>query len=274
LEDTAATVGEKPQIGKVGGYTIVFENVCSGKHHFQTGQYYIAEKLMKTRCAMIAPIAKRLASMSIAAIILLFQAGLMYGHCDTMDGPVVLATKQALQSSDVTPVLKWVKSENEKEIRDAFQKTLLVRKSGPEARELADMYFFETLVRVHRAGEGAPYTGLKSAGSEISPAVREADASLEKGDVEHLVSVVTETVTSEIRQRFAETAETKKHASENVDAGRRFVAAYVEFVHYVERLYEAAVSPAGHHDEVHGTSIHDEKHSERETGKSSVGHSH
>jgi hypothetical protein len=42
-----------------------------------------------------------------------------------------------------------------------FTKTLAVRKQSKEAKELADMYFFETLVRIHCAGEGAPYTGLK-----------------------------------------------------------------------------------------------------------------
>lgn len=82
-----------------------------------------------------------------------------FAHCDTMDGPVVLAAKSALDHKDVTPVLKWVKKENEAQIKAAFTKTLAVRAKGPEARELADQFFFETLVRVHRAGEGAPSPG-------------------------------------------------------------------------------------------------------------------
>ena len=80
-------------------------------------------------------------------------------HCDTMDGPVVAAARVALEKGDIAPVLKWVKPEREKEIRAAFARTLSVRAGGPEAKELADMYFFETLVRVHRAGEGAPLHG-------------------------------------------------------------------------------------------------------------------
>ncbi|HOB97871.1 MAG TPA: DUF6448 family protein [Verrucomicrobiota bacterium] len=36
-------------------------------------------------------------------------------HCDTMDGPVVLAAKSALGTKDVTPVLKWVKEDAEAE---------------------------------------------------------------------------------------------------------------------------------------------------------------
>jgi len=86
-------------------------------------------------------------------------------HCDTLNGPVVTAARVALQRGDVTPVLKWVKSTEEREVRDAFRRTMAVRGASAEARDLADLYFFETLVRLHRQGEGEPYTGLKPAGA-------------------------------------------------------------------------------------------------------------
>jgi len=109
-------------------------------------------------------------------------------HCDTLDGPVVTEGKTALEKGDVTPVLKWVKKEYESEIRTAFEKTLVVRSKGLEASELADMYFFETLVRLHRAGEGAPYTGLCAAVS--MPAVHAVGVS--DPDLRFLVFVVSD----------------------------------------------------------------------------------
>lgn len=173
-------------------------------------------------------------------------------HCDTMDGPVVLAAKAALEKEDVTPVLKWVKEETEAEIKAAFAKTLAVRTKGPKARELADQYFFETLVRVHRAGEGAPFTGLKPAGTELGPAIEEADKALETGSVGKVVKLVTEEAAAGIRRRFAEAREKKTHAERNVEAGREFVAAYVEYVHYVEGLHQPAQAAAAHHEDGHG----------------------
>jgi hypothetical protein len=170
----------------------------------------------------------------------------VFAHCDTLDGPVVMTAKKALEQADVTPVLKWVKKEYEQEIRTAFQKTLAVRAKGPEAKELADMYFFETLVRLHRAGEGAPYTGLKAAGT-VDPAVVAADKALENGSVDGLVKNITNTVSRGIRERFARTIEKKQHADESIDAGREFVEAYVEFVHYVERLHLDAAGKSLHH---------------------------
>ncbi len=108
--------------------------------------------------------------------ILLVPAG---AHCDTLDGPVVVAAQKALDTGDVNPVLIWVQEKDEAQIREAFNKTLSVRKLSPEANDLADMYFFEMLVRVHRAREGAPYTGLKPAGLDRG-AVGAADKALEK----------------------------------------------------------------------------------------------
>jgi len=150
-----------------------------------------------------------------------------------------------------------VNADHEKEIKDLFKKTLVVRKKGPEARELADMYFFETLVRVHRAGEGAPYTGLKPAG-EVEPIVAASDKALESGNVDELVKRVIAAVEKGIRERFDNAVEKKKHADDSVEAGREFVEAYVVFVHYVEGIHQAVASQAGHHGDEHskGGSAH------------------
>jgi hypothetical protein len=169
-------------------------------------------------------------------------------HCDTMDGPVVLAAKAALEHKDVTPILKWVKKDDEAQIKTAFNRALAVRAKGPEARELADQFFFETLVRVHRAGEGAPFTGLKPAGTPVELSIREADKALQNGAVDQVIKLVTEEAAAGIRKRFAEVQEKKPHAEHNVEAGRDFVAAYVEYVHYVENLHQTAQAESAHHE--------------------------
>ena len=170
-------------------------------------------------------------------------------HCDTMDGPVVADAKTALEKGDITPVMKWVSKDSEAEITQAFNKTLAVRKSGPEAKELADNYFFETLVRVHRAGEGAPYTGLKPSGTEIEPAIAEADKSLESGSVDKLTSEISEAVAAGIKERFQKAMEAKKSAGASVYDGREYVEAYVQYIHYVERLHMDATTSPAHGDE-------------------------
>jgi hypothetical protein len=167
-------------------------------------------------------------------------------HCDTLDGPVVATARAALEKGDVTPVLKWVKKDDEAEIRALFKKTLAVRAKGVEAKELADMYFFETLVRIHRAGEGAPYTGLKPAGM-VEPPVAAADKAIATGTSDDLVKMVTSAATAGIRERFERVKEARKHVDESIEAGREYVEAYVDFTHYVERLHLDAESRGAHH---------------------------
>jgi len=173
---------------------------------------------------------------AIAAALTLGIYSFAAAHCDTLDGPVVQTARIALEKNDITPLLKWVQPEDEKEIRAAFQKTLAVRIKGAEAKELADMYFFETLVRIHRAGEGAPYTGLKP-GVAVDPAVALADKALESGSVDKLVDVLTKAMAKGVREGFQETSERQKHAEDSVAEGRQYVKDYVIFTHYVEKLH-------------------------------------
>lgn len=179
--------------------------------------------------------------------IILVSSTTIYAHCDTLDGPVVKAAQKALDTGEVKLVLVWVQKKDEAEITKAFQKTLEVRKLNTQARDLADMYFFETLIRIHRAGEGAPYTGLKPAGLDLGPAVPAADRALETGKAEPLLKFLQDTVREGVHKSFTKASSLKKYKTDDVGAGREYIEAYVPFVHYIERLYEAAKNPAKGH---------------------------
>lgn len=186
----------------------------------------------------------------LAVAVMLGAAGIARAHCDRLDGPVVAAARVALEKGDVMPVLAWVKPEQETEVRNAFAKALRVRGQSPEAKEIADRYFFETVVRLHRAGEGAPFEGLKSAEKPLEPTIRQADAALESGALQPLLQSLSEELARGLQRRFEVVRERKKHAGESVEAGRAYVEAYVEFIHYVERIHQqaaGAVPPTGEH---------------------------
>ena len=168
-------------------------------------------------------------------------------HCDGLDGPVVKAAQKALATGDVSPVLIWVRAQDEAEIKEAFEKTLAVRKLSGEAKELSDRYFFETLVRIHRAGEGAPYTGLKPAGRDLGPAIPAADKAVESGRLEPLLGLLTDAMADGLKRAFADVLAKKEFASDDIERGRRYVEAYVAFLHFVERLHEAAEMEAKGH---------------------------
>jgi hypothetical protein len=173
-------------------------------------------------------------------------------HCDSMDGPVVKAAQTALAAGDVALVLGWVMPEHESEIRSAFERTLRVRSQGAEARELADLWFYETLVRVHREGEGAPYTGLKPAGWEPPSLVAAADRVLVEGGIEQLADRVSGHVSREIREKYEQVKALEGHDPADVAAARRYVAAYVEYAHLLEGLYHQL--HGGGHGATHGGS--------------------
>ena len=167
-------------------------------------------------------------------------------HCDTLDGPVVAAARKALDTGNANLVLIWVQKKDEADIRNHFQKTVAVRKAGGQAKELADMYFFETLVRIHRAGEGAGYTGLKPAG-KIEPPIAAADKSLESSKLQEVAKLISKRTEEGLHRSFEDMMKKKKYNPNDVAAGRAFASAYVEYTHYVERLYDAAETLAPEH---------------------------
>lgn len=184
-----------------------------------------------------------------ALAIAVLTTAAVFAHCDSLDGPVVQAARRALSSGDVNLVLPWVPPDQESTIRQAFLRTMTVRKLSSDAEKLADVYFFETLVRIHRAGEGAPYEGLKPAGSDVDPAIHAADEAVATGELQALEKTLTDGMQLGLRQRFQRVVEAKSYQPAAVTAGRSYVAAYVDFIHFAERLEQAMAAAPEHASE-------------------------
>jgi len=167
-------------------------------------------------------------------------------HCDALDGPVVKAAMRALQAEDVDLVLPYVKAEDEDEIGTAFARALKARRD-PDAREVADLYFFETVVRVHRRGEGAPYTGLKPAGLDVGPVIPVAERAIETGSADELVALLTDTLHHQIKERFDHVMALEGHAIGPVPEAREYVEAMLGLQVWSHGLYLAM--HAGPHGE-------------------------
>lgn len=158
-------------------------------------------------------------------------------HCDTMDGPVVKAAEKALATENVNLVLIWVQEKDEAAIRQAFRQTLAVRRLSKEARDLADRCFFETLVRLHRAGEGEPFTGIEPAGTDQGPIIPTAESALQNDAVEPLLKLFPAGSAAEIQTRFKDVIAKKSFNKNDVAAGREYVKVYVAFLHYLEHRH-------------------------------------
>ncbi len=176
--------------------------------------------------------------MKLAVGILLF-AGALFAHCDRMDGPVVKAAKRALETGNVNHVLIWVQARDEAAVREAFARA----RSNPAGRQ----QFFEAVVKAHRAGEGAPFEGVKPAGGDLGPAIPAADAAVERGSPEAVLEVLHHSIEHGVKQRLAALETARKFGTDDVAAGREYVRAYVDFLHYVEGVHQAAAAAAEHH---------------------------
>ena len=172
-------------------------------------------------------------------------------HCDSLDGPVVTAARLALEAGDVSLVLAFVPAEGEDEIRATFDQVMPVRNLGPQARETADMLFYETVVRVHRVGEGAPYTGLKPAGLSVGPVIPLAERAVEDGSTVRLADFLTDVLRAELDHRLHVVRDLAGRQQSSVEDARRYVEAMLGFEVYSHQIYEAMRSTNHHEGAAH-----------------------
>lgn len=183
---------------------------------------------------------------------LILSTNVTFAHCDTMDGPLIADARKAMEQNNVNYALKWVSAANESEIRDAFNLVMKVKGLSPEAKELSEKYFFDTLVRIHRAGEGVPFTGVKPSGTPIDEKVLAADKSIEIGNLSALKDLVTKDKQSELTKRFEKVMSLRNFDVNNVQAGREYIEAYIQFFKFAEgeeahnEEHAKVVSPSGH----------------------------
>lgn len=166
-------------------------------------------------------------------------------HCDSLDGPVVRAARTALEHEDVELLLPYVSKAGESELREAFELVAKARTQGPESRELADRFLFETSVRIHRAGEGAPYTGLKPAGLDVGPVIPIAERAIEDGSPAPLIGFFVAAIQAEIVDRFEEMVSARSRRHEGLDEARRYVSEMLGLQVWMHKLYKSL------HAEVH-----------------------
>lgn len=165
---------------------------------------------------------------------LILSTSVSFAHCDTMEGPLVLDAKKAISQNNVNIVLKWVPAANEKEIEDAFNQMMKVRVLSSDAKDLAEKYFFDTLVRIHRNGEGVSFTGVKPVGTPIDEKVKAADKSIEVGSLSPLKGKISKDDMPELTERFEKVMSLKNFDANNVKAGREYIEAYVQFFKFAE----------------------------------------
>jgi hypothetical protein len=153
---------------------------------------------------------------------------------------VVRAARRALGEERVAVVLPFVPKAAEKEVTELFHKVVHARKADPVSRDVADEHFFDTVVRLHRAGEGAPFTGLKPAGLDVGPVIPVAEHAAESGDGRALEDILVDVVRAEVQRRLRHLAHLRPEMEHGVDHAREYVKASLGLQVWAHALYTAA----------------------------------
>lgn len=173
----------------------------------------------------------------LTVIIVLFSAGIAGAHCDSYDGPLIRDALKALNDNNVSLVLKWISPSQEEEITSLFNTTYNLKDGNKEVYAIVEKHFLETLVRLHRQTEGAPFDGLKAAGT-TKPITVMSDEAINSGDGEELITALTNHISKVVREKYNAVAVLEKTKNNSPEEGRRYVKAYIDYTHTVEGLHD------------------------------------
>lgn len=208
------------------------------------------EKIMETKIKKQMKF-KRLSLLLLILISsVIFSSQQAFAHCDSYDGPVIKDAYKALKTNNVNLVLKWINENQEAEIISLFNKTYKLKNSDKEIYEIVEKHFFETLVRLHRETECAPYTGLKPAG-KTKQIVQMSDKAIESGSIDDLMKKFNNHIEIVIREKYNRVLEFEKVKNESTENGRAYVKAYVEYTHILEGIHDMIEHGAGHEAHKH-----------------------
>jgi hypothetical protein len=184
---------------------------------------------------------------AILTFLMLFVSRPALAHCDSYDGPVITDAKKALETNNPGLVLKWIAKEQESEVTSLFDKAVTLKHGDQEVYRIVERYFFETLVRLHRETEGAPYTGLKAPGT-TKQIIQMSDLALSTENIVELIAKLNNHIGSVILEKYHKTAELNQKKNESVEAGRAFVEAYVDYTHTIEAIHDILEHGSGSHN--------------------------
>jgi hypothetical protein len=201
---------------------------------------------MKTRnYALRINLLKTAFMVSLIAIFSLISIQPASAHCDSYDGPALIDAARALETNNVDLVLKWINTDMEAEVVPLFHKTYSLKNGDREVYEIVKKHFYETLIRLHREMEGAPFTGLKAAGT-TAPITVMSDKALQTGDFDSLLKALNKHVNAQLQEKYEKVAALYKVKDNSVEEGRQYVAAYVDYTHSVEAVHDILAGEGGH----------------------------
>ncbi len=135
-------------------------------------------------------------------------------------------------------VLPFVKEKYEDELKDAFERTLVVRELSGDAAELADYWFFETAVRLHLKGRGISYTGLKPAHINGEPIIVMANQAVKSENLNDLMNFILSAIREDVEARFDDVLSKNDFDVNDVDDARDYADAILNFFGYLQTLIE------------------------------------
>jgi hypothetical protein len=152
------------------------------------------------------------------------------------DGPVISAAKRALETGNAHYILIWIPEESENTVKNLLEKAYCERYTQKNAYNHIVDWYFETINHLHSVHYGPYNLTISTKAPEEKTIIFLVERTCESGNFEEITTVIQDTPSGEMRQRFNDVMKKRNYGVENIAAGRVYVSAFTDFIAFVNNL--------------------------------------
>lgn len=155
---------------------------------------------------------------------------------DSHNGPMMIAAKRALETGKAHHILIWIPEKSENTLKNLLEKVCCKRRIQADGHDRIVDWYFETISRFHSGYYGPHNLNISTKTPEEKSIIFLVESACESGNFEEITTVIRDTPTGEMRQRFDDVMKKRNYCEENIAAGRVYVSVFTYFIAFVNNL--------------------------------------
>jgi hypothetical protein len=146
------------------------------------------------------------------------------------------AAMRALETGEAHYILIWIPEASENTLKNLLEKAYYERYTQKNARTHIVDWYFTTVNNYHSGYYGPRNLDISTKTPEEKMIISLVERAFESGNFEEIGTIIPDTPTGEMRQRFDDVMKMRDYHVENIAAGRVYVSAFTDFIEFVNNL--------------------------------------
>ncbi|MDP3396949.1 MAG: DUF6448 family protein [Methanoregula sp.] len=151
------------------------------------------------------------------------------------------AAMRALETGEAHYILIWIPEASENKLKNLLEKAYYERYTQKNAHTHIVDWYFTTVNHLHSGYFGPRNLDISKKNPEEKMTISLVERAFENGNFEEIGTIIPDTPTGEMRQRFDDVMKKRDYREKNIAAGRVYVSAFTDFIVFVNNIRSGSI---------------------------------